>query len=334
MRALVSLLLLTSALSAAADLRVTLDTAEPERVLAIADRLARGRRVSEAQWNALFATAGYRDLKAREAAMQRAFTDEEFRAFVASPAVLENRAALRRTLASWKRFDVAAAARRAMRYLPEGASATAVVYPLIKPRTNSFVFRAERGMAIFLYLDPKISAAKFENTAIHELHHIGYASACPTPSGSSAFALARGYLGGFGEGLAVLAAAGSAETHPHHVSSAAERAVWERDVAKVADDIPRLEAFFTAILDGKLGERDAVAREFLRFIATGDVPQGAFYTVGWTMAATIERASGRGALVALMCDPVRMMRAYNAIAREKGLPQWSDAFLARLEAGG
>jgi hypothetical protein len=331
MRSLFTAVLFALTAAVHADLRLVLDTEEPERVLGIADRLASGANVGEDAWEALFATNGYRDLKAREAAMQRPFTDEEFRAFVASPAVLENREALRRTLASWKRFDVSAAAQRAMRYLPASANASATVYPLIKPKTNSFVFRTDHGMAIFLYLDPPIGEAKFENTVVHELHHIGYDGACPSSNGSSPSALARRYLGGFGEGLAVLAAAGSADVHPHATSGAAERAVWERHVAKVADDIPRLEAFFNAILDGKLADRDAITREFMQFISTDEVPQGAFYTVGWTMASTIERTKGREALVALICDPVGLMRAYNAIAKQDELPTWSDAFLKRME---
>jgi hypothetical protein len=83
------------------------------------------------------------------------------------------------------------------------------VYPLIKPKTNSFVFRTSHGMAIFLYLDPAVTGPKFENTVVHELHHIGYAAACPAASDATTpAATARLYLGGFGEGLAVLAAAG------------------------------------------------------------------------------------------------------------------------------
>lgn len=196
------------------------------------------------------------------------------------------------------------------------------MYPLIKPKKNSFVFTTSHGKAIFLYLDPAVSGPKFANTVVHELHHIGYSAACPSPS-----TLARKYLGGFGEGFAVLAAAGNAGTHPHAVSPSAERAVWDRDVAKVSADIPRLEKFFTDILDGRLADDSAVSSAFMSFISTDDVPQGAFYTVGWTMASTIERAKGRAALVAMICDPVRMMRTYNEIAGRK---VWSDALLTRL----
>ena len=305
--------------SAAAEAKVVVDIREAVVALEIADAIARKR---PAAWDALFATAAYRDLKAREAAFGRSFTDDEFRAFVAT-SVVPRRDELRRALKAWQHFDIDAATRRARRYLPAGAAIDATVYPLIKPKPNSFVFATSHGKAIFLYLDPAVKPAKFENTVVHELHHIGYASACPKPTET-----ARLYLGGFGEGLAVLAAAGNAHTHPHAVSDAKERAVWDRDVKKVDADIARLEEFFTSILEGRLSG-DAVPKAFMQFIATDDVPQGAFYTVGWTMASTIERARGRRALVDMICDPVRMMRAYNEIVKK---PAWSETLLTKLGA--
>ncbi len=305
--------------SAGLEAQVVIDTREAEVALELADAIAQDR---SAAWDTLFATAGYRDLKEREAAMGRPVGDEEFREFVTT-SVVKNRLELRRTLTEWKRFDIDAATRRARRYLPAGAAIDATVYPLIKPKTNSFVFNTSHGKAIFLYLDPKVSAAKFENIVVHELHHIGYDSACPKPAEP-----ARLYLGAFGEGLAVLAAAGDARTHPHAVSGAAERAVWDRDVKKVEADIPRLEEFFNSLLDGRIAG-DGISNAFMQFISTDDVPQGAFYTVGWTMASTIERARGRSALVAMICDPVRMMRAYNEIVKK---PVWSEALLTKLDA--
>jgi hypothetical protein len=99
-------------------------------------------------------------------------------------------------------------------------------------------------------------------------------------------------------------------------------------VKKVAADIPRLEAFLTGVLDQRIGG-DAIQPAFMKFISTDDVPQGAFYTVGWKMASTIERARGRSALVGMICDPVRMMRTYNELVKR---PVWSEALLRRLEA--
>jgi len=72
------------------------------------------------------------------------------------------------------------------------------------------------------------------------------------------------------------------------------------------------------------------------FINTGYVPQGAFYTVGWKMAAMIERARGREALVKLVCDPRALLAAYNEVAAAHarrggaGLALWSPEFLTAL----
>src|SRR4029450_4191794 len=92
--------------------------------------------------------------------------------------------ALQETLARWKRADVSRAATLALAYLPRNAHIKAKIYPVIKPRENSFVFDVENDPAIFLYLDPTVSAEKFENTLAHELHHIGYGSSCPSKQAS------------------------------------------------------------------------------------------------------------------------------------------------------
>src|ERR671927_436895 len=69
--------------------------------------------------------------------------------------------------------DANRAARRALAYLPKNAYIRAKIYPVIKPRENSFVFEVKTDPAIFLYLDPAVGQKKFENTLAHELHHIG-----------------------------------------------------------------------------------------------------------------------------------------------------------------
>lgn len=142
-------------------------------------------------------------------------------------------------------------------------------------------------------------------------------------------------MSGFAEGRATLAAAGSAEVHPHAVSDSAERAVWDRDVAKAPADLRRLEEFFTSILDGAL-TGDALTSAGFGFVTSDGVPQGPFYTVGWLMASTIERVHGRQRLVASLCDPPMFLADYNTAASDlmaRGgapLPRWSASFLGRL----
>jgi hypothetical protein len=333
MRRLLPIVALLIASVVRGGVNVTLDTGEAEAVLAIADRFAAEREIPEESWTALFATNGYRDLKARETAMGRDFADDDFRKFVLSDAVVGRRRELRKTLDAWKRFDLDRAAERALSFLPAGSSIRATVYPLIKPKPNSFVFATDRGKAIFLYLDPAVSGEKFLSTVIHEMHHIGFDSSCGVKEElSNPVDLARRYLGGFGEGIAVLAAAGGASTHPHAVSSAAERAVWDRDVKEVSRDMKRLEKFFLDLAQERLVGEDEIRTAFMSFIATEESPQGAFYTVGWHMAATIERSRGREALRRVMCDRVAMMRLYNeAVAGKPEQPRWSKKLLKVLE---
>lgn len=334
-------------LSAAAPIQhprldVRLVTDEADAVLALLDRRAAGDSIRAADWDALFATEGYRRLQQRERAMQRAFEDSAFQRFVRSPELLARRDSLRAALAAWSEVDPTTAARRAFAYLPDSASIRVRVYPSIKPAPNTFVFEPRTNPAIFFYLDPAISAAAFENTLAHEFHHIGLGSACaPEPQGpddlDANVRAAVQWMGAFGEGRAVLAAAGGPDVHPHATSSAAERAVWERDFALVAADMRRLETFFLDVAAGRLADEDAQRRRGMSFIATDDVPQGAFYTVGYLMARTVETELGRDRLVASLCDAPGFLADYQRAARRQNehgarLPLWSDTLLARIRA--
>jgi hypothetical protein len=184
-------------------------------------------------WSALYASDGYRRLKRREAAMGRAFTDSSFALFLRADSTVARRESLRRTLMTWQRMDLRAARTQALSWLPTGARISATIYLLIKPRPNSFVFDTDTDPAIMLYLDPAQSTATFSNHVVHELHHIGYASVCDQRSavGGTAVDRVRIWLGAFGEGFAMLAAAGGLSVHPHATSPRAERARWDHDVA-------------------------------------------------------------------------------------------------------
>lgn len=257
--------------------------------------------------------------------MNRAFTDSAFRAFVRSSDLKRRAPELERTLAAWKTIRMDAAAARAFAYLPAHARIRATIYPSIKPRTNTFVWEPRTNPAIFFYLDPEISAAQFDNTLAHELHHLGVASVCNSDGQPTALQ----WMGGFAEGRAVLAAAGNPDAHPHETSPPVERTVWNRDFANVARDMEQLEQFFEELMAGTLKEEQQNARGFA-FIATDSVPQGAFYTVGYHMARTVEKGLGRDRLIASLCDPKMFLRDYNEIAIAQKLPSWSPAFMARL----
>jgi Putative zinc dependent peptidase (DUF5700) len=317
----------------ATDLVVVTD--EAEAALEILERLQAGRPVDDEAWRRLFAAEGYRRLKSREAAMGRAFEDSSFRRFLLSDTLRVRTAELRATLRQWRRADLGAARAKALAYLPARTPIRARIYLLIKPRTNSFVFQPDTDPAIMLYLDPARTRAQLENTVAHELHHIGYAAACRSrgdATAEAALAEARGWLGAFGEGVAMLAAAGGPDVHPHAVSAAEDRTRWDRDVGQAAADLRRVEGFLLDVLDRRVTDPDSIRRAGMSFFGV----QGPWYTLGWLMASTVERSAGRPALVASLCDPVRLLRRYNAAARaprsgEPALPTWSDTLLARLD---
>ena len=313
-------------------LDVQIQTDEADAALAVLAAHRAGRSASGEAWDRLFASEGYRRLRQREHALGRAFEDVTVQAFLAEDSVVAQAPALAAAVADWQRADLRGAARRALAYLPVGTRLRATVYPVIKPQPNSFVFDVEADPAIFLYVDPEVPRAKLENTVAHELHHIGYAAACEGPGdGGERVRTAVTWAGAFGEGLAMLAAAGGPDVHPHAVSGAEERARWDRDVANVEADLRRAEAFFLDVLDERLADPDSVRGAAMSFFGV----QGPWYTVGWTMAATVERAYGRDRLVDVLCDPRRLMATHNAAAEAENalgarLPTWSPSLLRRL----
>jgi hypothetical protein len=331
----------------ASRVNVHLVTDEAEAVLAILAKRSANEPVMEADWQRLFAAEGYVRLKKREAKIKEMypeaapFDDTIFKKFVLSDQLLGRTKALEETLRKWKQADTTVAARRALAYLPKEAGIRAKVYPVIKPGTNSFVFEITTDPAIFLYLDPDVSKEKFENTLAHELHHIGYGSACPGKQTSAEISRLPAnaqrviqLIGAFGEGLAMLAAAGGPDIHPHAVSSAKDRARWDRDMDNFNTDLKKVETFLLDVLDKRLSEekQDEISGSFYGV-------QGPWYTVGWKMAVTIEKRFGRTELIRCMCDQRKLLATYNRAAakyraHKEQLALWSDRLIKGIEHPG
>jgi hypothetical protein len=322
-----------------ARIQILVDSSEADAVLAIVARQAAGQTVEAADWQRLFATQPYLRLKKREASLHRDFTDAQFQQFVLSKELGQRAPDLARTLQEWKKADLVAAARRVLPYLPADAHIHVKVYPVIKPQTNSFVFEVTTNPDIFLFLDPALTRLQFENTVAHEMHHIGYASISDRTERSLA-GLAPGvktaveWMGAFGEGFAMLAAAGSPDVHPHAFSKSEDRARWDHDMANFSRDVKALEKFFLEIIAGTLKTDQEISKEGFAFFGV----QGAWYTVGYRMAVVIEKRDGRAALVECMSDPRKLLAAYNRAAAElnaKGAEQlalWSPELLEKIGA--
>ena len=334
--------LLAAAAAGAAEpdrVELTLDTSEAEQVLAIVEKRAAGKEVPAADWQALFASPPYARLKKRELSMRREFDDNDFRRFVFSDDLGRRAAALRRTLDAWKQADLEAAASRVLPYLPKDARIRATVYPVIKPKTNSFVFEPATDPAIFLYLDPDQSASDFANTVAHESHHVGFTAA------SAAYAervkalpeharAAAQWLGALGEGLAVLAAAGSPDVHPMQDFADADRTRWDQDAKFFEQLLRQLDQFLLDLVDGGFAKPEVADRVALSFFGY----RGPWYTVGYRMGVVVEKRFGRAVLVQCMADPRLLLARYNEAANETNeagketMPVWSAALLTAVGA--
>jgi hypothetical protein len=314
---------------------VNLVTDEADAVLAILAKKRASQSLTDADWQRLFTSEGYVRLKKREAAMQRAFTDDEFKAFVLSDKLSANAQSLAETLKQWKQASMTGAAGRALAYLPKDAHIRAKIYPVIKPRENTFVFEVNTDPAIFFYLDPKLTKEQFENTLAHELHHIGYGSSCPAKQVTDEISKLppnvqnmMQWVGGFGEGFAMLAAAGGPDIHPHKFSSTEDRARWDRDMANFNADLKKVEVFFLKLLDNKLSEDERQTTGFSFFGI-----QGPWYTVGWKMSVLIEKTYGRARLIECICDQRKLLPTYNQAAAKynrtarEPLALWSPAII-------
>ena len=316
---LFALALALAALGQTSRVAVRFDTSEADAVL-------------RADWSEVTSTTGYQRLKARELSMGRPFDEEAFRRFVESDDIARRADELRRTVDVWTHADLSGAAGRALKYLPPDAKIRATVYPVIKPQGNSFVFETNTNPAIFLSVDSSRTPAQIENTIAHELHHIGLASLGPEYETSlsklSPEAQAVGkWLTAFGEGLAMLAAAGGPEVHPHAVSPASDRERWDRDAANFPSDLAKVQQFFLDVLDHKLAG-DRVQQTAMTFFGV----QGPWYTVGWKMAVLVEQTFGREAVIQGAADPRVLLGNYNRAVRDRqlDLPLWSERILSAV----
>lgn len=319
-------------------IQLRLNTSEAEAVLAILDKRGAHSDITDQDWQALFASEPYIRLKKREASLHRDFTDDDFKKFVLSDDLLQKRTQLRETLVAWKQKDLVASAGRDLTYLPEQAVIHAKIFPVIKPMTNSFVFDTQTDPTIFLYLDPEESAAAFENIVAHELHHIGYSSVeslaearqKDLPANVKA---AVDWMGAFGEGFAMLAAAGGPDVDPQATSSPTDQARWKHDMANFNEDLESLQEFFLDVINGSLATKEKIDEKAYTFFGA----QGPWYTVGYKMAVIVEKRYGRKVLIDCMLDPRELLARYNVAADEinhrdpkQHLALWSSELMQRI----
>lgn len=301
----------------AADDRINLqfNTDEPEAVLAILAKQRTKRRATVEDWQRLFWTDAYIMLKNRESQLGVGFSDEDFRRFVLSPELVQQAAELENTLDDWKKIDLAPVALRALDYLPAQARIRARVWFVIKPKTNSFVYDSGTGANVFLYLDTRMTRRQLESTVAHELHHIGLfgisSNKVRYEDLPANVRMAANWMDAFGEGLAMLAAAGGPDIHPLADSGSDDRARWDQDMGNFDRDLKSLDKFFVDIIDHRLVGDDITKGGYGFFCV-----RGPWYTVGWEMAVVVQKQYGKATLIECMMDPRWLLVRYNDAIRE------------------
>jgi hypothetical protein len=323
-------------------LDLTLSPDQARITLEILGSRAAEQAVPDSLWAHLFGTEGHRRVMERERGMDahfgqdRGITEAAFRKWAESEAALDSLAERHATLDAWLQVDLVAAGRLALAYLPDHARLRGTIYPLVREQRNSFIWDAgAANPAIFMAVEPGVGLAALEHILAHELHHIGAAGACAgsaASSGSPEAQQALRWMGGFGEGLAVLAAAGGVGRPTHPYDSPEGRRAWAVRLDSLQEDMAELGAFFTAILAGQLTGEEAGQRGF-EFISRPGAPQGAFYSVGWHMASAVERAFGREAVVSAVCDPASLLIRYQEAAASRPgdrMPTWSSALMEQI----
>jgi len=309
------------ALQKYSNIDLKLITDEADAAILIMEKNAQHLEINETDWDRLFTSEPYMRLKKREEVMNRPFTDDEFKKFLLSDTLKPYINLFKITLNNWKSSDLTATAQKALKYLPKESKIKAKIYPVIKPKTNSFVFESDSDPAIFLYLNTNITREKYENTLAHELHHIGFAGTCSEEvlaDSNKNYVTMTEWMGAFGEGIAMLAAAGGADIYPHLYSIAADKERWDRDIKNFPDDLRKLDRFFLDIYNNKLTDKQIQDTGFSFFGI-----QGPWYTVGWKMASIVEKKFGREKLINCLCNMGDLLVLYNKAVYNTDNEKWS-----------
>jgi hypothetical protein len=270
--------------------------------------------------------------------IDRGYSDSAFVKWAESEAALKGLPGREVTLARWMTIDTREAAQRALGYLPAGTTLIATIYPIVREQANSFVWDLAGDPAIFFSVAEDVSADDMMITLAHELHHVGLATGCRRTeySLSDRQRAARGWLSGFGEGIAVLAAAGGPDGPTHAPDDEPGIASWTARLDSLETDLRRVESFLMDVVEGRLQDTE-IRKRGMAFVNSDAVPQGPFYSLGWFMASTVERQMGREAVLEAVCDHGRLLTVYQRIATsesadsaENVLPRWSPEVLKAL----
>lgn len=307
---------IAEAQTSASTLRVEYE--ECDAVVRIIEKKRLDADITDGDWKKIFSSEGYRLWKQRAELIHRGLSDQDFKKFVLSDSLSTSYDSLSRTLAELRAWNSRNALHNALAYLPAGTTITANVHLLIAPPPSAYVSRGLNGTpAVVVNLQSDRSAAKIENLIAHELFHIGYSAILKSITRDIAVdtSLPSNYLSvileiaSLSEGMATLAAAGAPDNHPHHASTPEGRKRWDVNMQSFDSHFNAIDRFFLDMIGGGLTQDEIVEMDssFHGYL-------GPWYTVGWKVSVTIEKALGRTTLIECIKDPRKLPAAYNQAA--------------------
>lgn len=294
--------------------------------------------INDNDWDNLFASESYKILVERNKMLKINLTDTDFKDCVMKLLSEENLQRYKNVLQTVKSIDLQACAGRALKYLPVNATIFTTVHLVVLPQPNYFIYCTKTTSAVFISLSVGLPLDDIENILVHELHHIGFLSIELQNNYYSGFATSHMYalrlLGYFREGIALLAAAGSAHNHPIPSSNPDLRLLWDNSINDSINAHKKIEDIFNEIFKGNITheELDAKSLSFCHIL-------GPWYTLGWLMAVTVECQFGINKLNECMQD-LRLLLLYynyavelNSVHFNSKYPLWSTDLLKHLMYG-
>ncbi|MFO7814519.1 MAG: DUF5700 domain-containing putative Zn-dependent protease [Halanaerobiales bacterium] len=305
-----------------------------ENALYILAKQNKNKTINKSVWDNLFSSEGYQLLVKREKDMGNELSKKDFKSFLLDERQLSNYENYMNTLKLLKDLELEQLLSKTKKYLPKKAKINTTIIPVIKPQNNSFVHEINDKLVLFIYLEPGMSRAKLENKLIHELHHIGFDDIYSPEKYkylSQQTQKMIEWTNAFGEGFAMLAAAGGANIHPNKFDEGLKEK-WDSNIKKFNKDFELIENFFVKILKDKFSnEKELYNRGYELMVNNGG--QGSWYTVGWKIAVVIEKIKGKEVLFGCMSDLTYLYPRYNEAVKDynkkynENLKSWSDKII-------
>lgn len=311
---------------------------EIKAVLNILYKSKQDKKIEELDWEQMFSSDGFKLLRQREEEMGNQLKQETFRDFLLNEIEPEGYDKFQNAYQNLKEINFDKIISKTKRYLPNDVVINTDIIPVIKPTSNSFVHNIDNKLVLFLYLKPNISKQELINKLIHELHHIGlddvYQKSDYTHLSKPAQRMIE-WTNAFGEGFAMLAAAGGPDAHPNRFDEQL-KARWNENISNLNRDFKEIEKFLLNILNKNFSNQEELYNKGFQLM-TKNGGQGPWYTVGHKLAVVIEKMTDKKVLTDCMKDFTQLYLTYNKLVVQynkkynENLPQFSEEIIGGLK---